>query len=217
MVLPLKVSDAEGEEFWGPYLILIPGWTEERYFAEAPEMWYVEFADGELIVHSPVSIRHQQVTGFLTALLQIYAEDKKLGMVLAGPAVVRLRPDLNHEPDVFFIATGQLSQLEQQRFSVGPGLVVEVLSESTRNYDLGVKAANYYRHGVAELWIVDPENRKLQRHTVSEHAPDSYSVEGLSSGRLESREIPGFWIDVSWLWAEPLPPVLQCLRQLLEI
>jgi Uma2 family endonuclease len=35
-------------------------------------------------------------------------------------------------------------------------LVIEVLSPSTRNRDLGEKFDNYFRLGVKECWIVDP-------------------------------------------------------------
>jgi len=27
--------------------------------------------------------------------------------------------------------------------------------------------------------------------------------------------LPGFWIEVAWLWQEPLPSTLACLRQIL--
>ena len=33
-------------------------------------------------------------------------------------------------------------------------------------------------------------------------------------GRYESRVLPGFWLQVEWLWQEPLPPVLDVLRAL---
>ena len=39
-----------------------------------------------------------------------------------------------------------------------PILVVEVLSRSTRERDLGVKRRFYMRAGVAEYWLVDRED-----------------------------------------------------------
>ena len=217
MVLPVKVCDAKGEEFWGPYLLYLGGWTEDRYFAEAPEMWYVEFADGELIVHSPVAIRHQDTTAFLFFLLKGYVDAMGIGKVFMGPAVVQLRAGLDYEPDIFFITNEQVSQLKEQHFSGAPALVVEVLSESTRNYDLRVKALNYQRYGVPEYWAVDMTRRLLFRHLLSQDSGGSYVVTEFSAGRLESQAAPGFWIDVSWLWAEPLPGAFECLRALLNL
>jgi Uma2 family endonuclease len=217
MTLPLSVRDAEGQEYWGPYILYLSDWTEERYFAEAPEMWITEFVDGEMIVHSPASVRHQQVTAFLIKLLGVYVDSKELGTVLQGPAVARLRPDLNYEPDIFYVPTERLHQLEEQRFSGAPNLVVEVLSDSTRSYDLGVKASNYRRNEVPEYWAVDTANRVLLRHLLPSEPQAPYLVSQLSSGRLDSQEIPGFWIDVSWLWAEPLPSSFVCLKELVDL
>jgi hypothetical protein len=36
-----------------------------------------------------------------------------------------------------------------------------------------------------------------------------------SSGRVESAVIEGFWIQAEWLWTDPLPNVMQCLRDIL--
>lgn len=217
LMLPVKVCTAEGEEFWGPYLLYLGGWTEERYFAEAPETWFVEFADGELIVHSPASFRHQNITWFLGSLLRNYVDAKGLGTVLGGPMVVRLCPGLDYEPDIFFVTNEQLPQLERQRFSGSPALVVEVLSESTRNYDLRTKAANYYQYGVPEYWAIDTTRQVLLQHLRSPESASAYTVTEFSAGRLESQTVPGFWIEVSWLWAEPLPSSFECLRAILNL
>jgi len=38
-----------------------------------------------------------------------------------------------------------------------------------------------------------------------------YDRNKITGGRLESRVLPGFWVEVSWLWQEELPPALACL------
>jgi hypothetical protein len=37
----------------------------------------------------------------------------------------------------------------------------------------------------------------------------------VAAGRLESAAVPGFWLDVGWLFQRPLPPVAECLRRVL--
>ena len=37
-----------------------------------------------------------------------------------------------------------------------------------------------------------------------------------SGGRISSTVLPGFWIDVDWLWQEALPYTVRCLRALLD-
>jgi hypothetical protein len=46
-------------------------------------------------------------------------------------------------------------------------------------------------------------------------SPDGYHAVRRRDGRLASEALPGFWLDVAWLWQEPLPPTLACLRQIL--
>src|ERR671923_2837598 len=116
MGLPVKVVNLEGEETFAPYLLRLAGWTEEQYFKEAPESRLVEFEDGEIIVHSPVNVRHQRIVGFLTFLLHGYVETHDLGEVLNGPGVVRPRPGLDYEPDIFVVLAAQHDQFSEQYF-----------------------------------------------------------------------------------------------------
>jgi Uma2 family endonuclease len=213
--LALSIVTADGKEMSGPYLLRLPGWTEDQYFREAPESRFVEFEDGEVIVHSPVGIHHQRITIFLIMLLHGYVRRRRLGEILSGPAVVRLRPDLDYEPDIFFVPMSQVGNLAQEYFAGVPGLIVEVLSESTRTHDVKTKASAYRQHGVPEYWVVDPERRFILRHVLAADPLAPYGISEHTQGRLESEAIPGFWIDVSWLWQEPLPNELRCLDQIL--
>lgn len=215
MSLAVKVIGPESEETLQAFLLRIPGWTEERYFEEAPEMWFVEFEDGELIMHSPVNIRHQVITQFLTVLLRVVVRSRGLGDVLCGPAVVRLRPGLNYEPDIFVVPAEQRDRLEKQHFSGTPLLVVEVISPATRHHDLVTKALAYRQHQVPEYWAVDPEQAILHQHLLPDDPMAPYRVTTHTQGRVESHALPGFWIDVGWLWQEPLPDELACLEQIL--
>jgi Uma2 family endonuclease len=215
MGLPLKVVSSEGAESVEPYLLRVGGWTEERYFAEAPETRLVEFEDGAIVMHSPAGTMHQQLVRLLTILVGTYVRARDLGDVLNGPAVVRLRPNLDYEPDVFFVPKERLGALGDQYFSGAPALVIEVLSPGTRNHDLKTKATNYARHGVREYWAVDAKDGKLHRHLLPKRSTDRYRVTVHAKGRLDSEVVPGFWLLAEWLWKEPLPPELECLEQIL--
>lgn len=216
MRLPVKVVTSDGQEIGGPYLLRLVGWTEEQYFKEAPESQIVEFEDGDLIVPSPVNVRHQRIVGFLSFLLRGYVESHSLGEVLNGPGVVQLRPGLDYEPDIFVIATAQQDQVSEQYFAGAPALAIEVLSPSTRRRDLRTKAASYRIHSVPEYWAVDPERRILYQHRLPEAQADPYLIVPYTAGRLDSQAIGGFWLAVDWLWQEPLPRHLECLEQILS-
>ena len=47
-------------------------------------------------------------------------------------------------------------------FTLAPDWVCEVLSPSTRKFDLGGKSAVYARAGVGHIWFVDPIARSLE-------------------------------------------------------
>ena len=145
-----------------------------------------------------------------------YVSIKELGEVLNGPAVVRLRPGLDYEPDIFVVLREQLGQLEEQYFSGAPTLVIEVVSPGGRNYDLKTKAVNYYSHGVREYWVVDPAARTLYQHTLATEEMASYVMREHTAGPVESLAVPRFWIEAEWLWESPLPEEKPLLDRLLR-
>ncbi len=215
MGLPLRVTTVSGGEAREPYLLRVAGWSEARYFAEAPETRLAEFEDGEVIMHSAASTRHQHVVRFLSFLLTGYVTTHRLGTVLTGPAVVRLRPGLDYEPDLFFVPTAHLHRFSEQYYAGAPALVVEVVSAGTRHHDLQTKAANYHTHRVKEYWAIDPEKRVLIRHERGPRAAAAYCFTRHTKGRVASTAISGFWLEASWLWQEPLPVELDCLQRIL--
>lgn len=206
------VMTEQGRPVDEPYLLRLCGWTEERYFAEAPEDRLWEFKDGEVIVPSPATPRHQDVVGFLYKLLSTYVEERGLGRVLTGPATLRLREGLDKEPDVFFVSREREEAIGPTRVEGAAELVIEVASAGTRAYDVGEKAEDYREHGVGEYWVVDPERREVR---VARFARGEATPRVWEHGRVESTAVPGFWVQAEWLWESPLPSTLGCIRVLL--
>ena len=67
-----------------------------------------------------------------------------------------------------------------------PDLVVEILSPSTAAADTTLKKQLYERTGVAEYWIADPNNQRLECYRLSDGAyhlePQTDPVTTLSGG-----------------------------------
>ena len=55
---------------------------------------------------------------------------------------------------------------ETAYFTVVPDWVCEVLSPSTREYDLGEKSDVYAREGIPHFWVIDPELRSLAAYEL---------------------------------------------------
>jgi Uma2 family endonuclease len=102
--------------------------------------------------------------------------------------------------------------LKQAYLDGAADLVIEIASDSDPGLDRREKLPRYREAGIEEIWLVDPFE---QRVLVETKELRGYVARTLSSGRLESRVLPGFWIDVSWLWRDRLPSALECLRQIL--
>lgn len=95
------------------------------------------------------------------------------------------------QPDVVYVRPERrLHALRGDAVHGAPDLVVEVLSSSTRDRDLGAKPALYARFGVREYWVVDPAERVILRFTD----PDGLryrSAEETRTGGLASTVVPG--------------------------
>ncbi len=209
------VIDAEGKEpLTGGYELRLTGWTEERYWRDAPSDRFWEFVDGEVVVASPVDIRHQRMVKFLTILASEFCEVREMGEVVNGPAALRLRPELAREPDIFVLSPEESARAHGSRLEVCPCLIIEVTDTDSERRDLVEKSLEYAARGVPEYWSVHVGKRRV---TVFRGRKGVPAQTVMRRGRLDSTGLPGFWIDVSWLWQDPFPKTLACLKQILGV
>jgi Uma2 family endonuclease len=188
-------------------------------FGSTPQDWeelsdeksFVEFVDGRLIVHSPISLTHARVFGFLHPLLRIYVEQHRLGTVLTGPFAMDLSTYRKFEPDILFVNQATAANLREDRLLGPADLAIEIASPSTRGYDRGEKRECYRVGAVREYWMVDPYEK-----LVVIDRPAGNELGRFGEGRVASELVPGFWIRTEWLWAESPPNVTDCLAELLR-
>ena len=153
---------------------------------------------------SPVTDRHQEQVGFLFHLLDAFRWERGGGVVLMGPAVLRLDDEAKPEPDIFVRPAAEAEGPQAKAL-----LVIEILSPSTRAHDLGLKLTAYKASGLPEVWLVDDRDRVL---IAVQRVGEAYREVRLSEGALHSTSLPGFWLDVAWLWERPLPNPRRCLE-----
>ena len=111
-----------------------------------------ELLDGQVVVSPGGRPIHQRaVTRLLIALNAVLPPELE---VLAAPVDVHIPGPLSSKllPDVLVVPT---ITVETERVSQ-PVLAVEVLSTSTRRFDLGRKRAAYARYGIGSYLLVDP-------------------------------------------------------------
>lgn len=196
-----------------PYLIVKPGLSEEEFYRLADEDSDWEYLDGRIVMHSPASNRHENIFCFLLTLLRVYLDEKKGAVVRGSRYPMRLDPSWSPEPDILVVRESRRDLMTPRRLEGPADMVVEIASESDPRLDYREKLPRYRQAGIEEIWIINPfENELLAEAKTTA----GYATQVLSSGRLESKVLPGFWIEVSWLWQEELPSTLRCLREIMQ-
>ncbi len=186
-----------------PYLLRLYGVSEAEFDALVNEDLKAEYIDGVVIVHSPASFSHEDRQAFLLTLLRLYVEARGIGRAVGGNALFQAG-SRQFAPDIMALSSG--APIVQKKVMGPPLLVVEILSESTRDYDLGEKRAAYREAGVREIWWVDAEARVV----MVERQGEGYVPERIHEGWVVSEAVPGFRIRAEWLWQDPLPSVVEC-------
>jgi len=93
------------------------------------------------------------------------------------------------EPDLFLVSTERLREMGEGPRTTAD-LVVEISSPGSAVYDRTAKADTYAALGVRELWLVDLEQRAIERRILAEggwREAEQYTA----PMRLESVVFPG--------------------------
>lgn len=132
-------------------------------FCALPEDVRAELIDGYLIYMETPSLEHQDIIGNLYYDMKQYLKKKKGPCkVFFSPVGVRLDEDDKTmlEPDLVVLCDPQKS--DGKKINGAPDLVVEVVSPSSRKRDYLIKLNKYWKAGVREYWIVDPERKMIE-------------------------------------------------------
>ncbi len=194
-------------------MMRIYGVTEKAFERWVDEDTKAELLDGVMIVHSPATMLHDFVAQLVRNLMNGYAQERRLGVVFGPDSLIRMAPRRRFGPDAYYLPNARVPRPLPAVFIGVPDLIVEVLSPSNRSYDLGDKRRAYHQAGVREIWFVDPDRRQV---VIDRRKGRVYDTETQHEGKAVSAVLIGFWLEVSWLWAERLPNALTCLRKILK-
>ncbi len=186
--------------------------SEEEFLEFCDEDTKAEYIDGEVIVYSPGSYIHEDISSFLLSLLRFFVDQHQLGFIPGSNFQVRLRPGLRRVPDLIFISEGNKQKITRTEFEGSPDLVVEIVSTDIVERDWRDKYFEYEKAGVKEYWIIDPNSEQMKIYCLNEQG--KYESQKTEKEILKSKVLPGFWIKPEWLWQEPLPNVLIIAKEL---
>ncbi len=175
----------------------------------------VDYVDGEVRANITVTRTHDNLTGFLNAILRAYVEARDLGRVYGDAFQMKLTFDgviKGREPDVLFVARTNLGRVSK-RFLDGPAdLAVEIVSSDSVTRDRVEKFAEYESAGVREYWIIDPSQRAAE-FFGSDASGKFFRLPISRDGIFESPVIEGLFIDTNWFWQDEIPHLIDVLRR----
>jgi len=184
--------------------------TYEEFLAWADEDTLAEWVDGEVVMYSPASKRHQNIADFLLKVIGTYVESHDLGIVISAPFQMKL--ERGREPDLLFVANEHLGRLEETYLDGPAALVVEIVSPDSVERDRGDKFYEYAQGGVTEYWLIDPQIEWAGFYHLEE---ERYRVAfSGKEGEYHALVLPDFWLRVEWLWQEPLPSSIRTLAEI---
>jgi Uma2 family endonuclease len=169
-----------------------PTVTLEEFRALPQGPPFYEFEEGELILVTSPTLRHQDILAELDHIVRRLARERNLGRV--GMEVdVHLPDGRVYIPDLTFLSIGRLDLLDSRDGKIhgSPDLVVEITSSDPER-DRVHKFRVYYENGVPWYWIVDGETLAIEEYHAT---PDGYLRTASVAGGEEFR--PRFFAGLS--------------------
>jgi len=165
------------------------------------ERW--ELIEGEAQAVSPAPSRlHQRVLTRLAAQIVSALEDGSCEAYVA-PFDVRLPRGEEPDDEIDTVLQPDISvvcdpgKLDGAGCRGAPDWVIEILSPATEARDRVHKRALYERHGVREVWLVDPEDRTVTVYRREAGAGRFAEPEvHAAAGTLTPTALP--WVEIGW-------------------
>lgn len=172
----------------------------------------VELVDGAVVERPMVQYDHERLLMWLFHVVGIYAEEKSLGVVLGSRTAVQITPFRGRLPDLLFVRQERVEIIGQKALYDAPDLVLEITSPGDRRSDVIALETDYRTIGVAEIVFID---QRKQRVRLLRKRGDGYEENEIMTGTVCFETLPGFQIEVDWLFDEPRPAVRGLLDRLL--
>lgn len=131
------------------------GLTWDQFLALPHETRNCALIDGEVVVDAP-NAQHELVVWNLGSIFRKWIRSGSSRGEVSTQQPVKINDRRGYQPDFAWYPQELCAPPDQSRsFSGPPGLIVEVLSPTTRTFDLMRKRSDYENIGIGEVWFVD--------------------------------------------------------------
>lgn len=165
--------------------------TEFHAFCEMPENKnrLLELINGE-IVEKMASFTPSKVAMRMGRFIGNFADE--FGYVTGADGSYILAEDYEFMPDVGYISKARLSQEPEREVQGPPDLAVEVKSPSDSKRQLRLKVEDYLRFGTKMVWLVFPDDRRVEVYVPGADVREFGLDDVLDGGDV----LPGFKLAV---------------------
>ena len=177
--------------------------TADEYLALREGHPRTQLIEGEVVLNAP-KLLHQTVCTDLQYALQVWTRAAPGRGFTIMPLDVKLNERNVYNPDILWYAEDRVPARNDQPPYPMPNLAVEVRSESTWRYDVGVKKRIYEERGLPELWLVDTRAQAVRvfRRSSAEATAFDVVLELERDQLLTSPQLPGFSLALRELFRD---------------
>jgi Uma2 family endonuclease len=167
---------------------------------EEEENRLCELVEG-VLVEKAMGLRESLLAGALIGCLRDFVIPRNLGLVSGEGGMMRLFAGLVRIPDVAFVSWARLPGRKVPKEPIpdlAPDLAIEVLSPTNTPGEMRRKREEYFGAGVALVWIVDPDGRRVAVFTSPTDYAEFSEGDSIEGGNV----LPGFSLSLADLFAE---------------
>lgn len=176
-------------------------WQEFREMElDDADAYLNELIDGEIMKRNYPSLEHQETLSRLFIQFRLFADQQNLGRVLPAPFGVILDEFNDVQPDLIFVSETKRDIVRRDGIHGVPALLVEIISPTSVTRDRVRKKAVYERLGVAEYWLVDPQNGSIEVYERTETGYELFS-DSETGPVVKSKVLAGLEIAADALFA----------------
>ena len=202
-VITPQIPSANGEPAWeAAYMLPVQGSWSDADFLKFHTNRMAELVDGRLEILPMPTWLHQLILDFLLEHIKGHLRESNCGgRILMAPLPTRLFARTIREPDLLYVMAENLPK-DIRGYPDKIDLAIEIVSsgEEARKRDYVDKRADYAKAGVAEYWIVDPEESLVTVLTLT-GAEYQVAQECRPGDIARSVLLNGLEIPVDHIWA----------------
>jgi Uma2 family endonuclease len=154
-----------------------------------------ELINGE-IVEKVASFKPSRIAACILRYVDTFVDEHNLGYVTGADGSYILSDEDEFMPDVGYIAKERLPVEPERQVQGPPDLAVEVKSPTDSKRKLRLKAEDYLRFDTKAVWLVFPEDQRIEVYELDQDVQE-LGIDGVLTG---GDVLPGFSLPVKELF-----------------